>query len=192
MVLGLILCLPEESGSSPALIVAAMVLLPLCSGWILFAAARRLSRSDASFAAAYRRPVLAEVGSTGLVVAGAYPTLIALVNRFFGPWTSPFGFDLTYAPLWGGLSLACLAGTLLAYPFHLWMIRRGVVRWGAEGVGPSEARFSHGVYQLGRERYVPPCLSSSDLRRLAPVVGEIPSGARLRVRRSGGRYGMEE
>ena len=64
-----------------------------------------------------------------LVIAGAYPPMTALI-RFFIEWTVAIGFDLTYAPLWGGLSLACLAGTLVTYPFHLWMIRRGVIRWG--------------------------------------------------------------
>jgi hypothetical protein len=24
----------------------------------------------------------------------------------------------------------CLAGALVTYPFHLWMIRRAVIRWG--------------------------------------------------------------
>jgi hypothetical protein len=28
------------------------------------------------------------------------------------------------------LSLAALAGALAAYPLHLWMIRRGMIRWG--------------------------------------------------------------
>jgi poly(3-hydroxybutyrate) depolymerase len=127
--LGLLLCLQGDSGSSPVLPLAAMVLLPFCTGWLIFAAARRLSRPDASFSTAYRRPVLTEVVSTGLVIAGAYPPMTALI-RFFIEWTVAIGFDLTYAPLWGGLSLACLAGTLVTYPFHLWMIRRGVIRWG--------------------------------------------------------------
>ena len=127
--LGLLLCLQGESGSSPVLPIAMMVLLPFCAGWLIFAAARRLSRSDAGFSAAYRRPALAEVMSTGLVIAGAYLTMNALI-RLFDKWTVPLGIDPAYAPLWGGLSLACLAGTLVTYPFHLWMIRRGVIRWG--------------------------------------------------------------
>lgn len=53
-----------------------------------------------------------------------------LIGRFLARWTVPFGFDLFYPPLWGVLSLAALAGALVVYPLHLWMIRRGMIRWG--------------------------------------------------------------
>jgi hypothetical protein len=129
LVLGLALYLPQMF-TSPVLLIATMILAPFCAGWSIFAASRWISRSDGRFMICYRRPFLAEMVSTCLVLAGAYPTLIALIMRFFGRWTAPFGFDLTYAPLWGGLGLACLAGTLVTYPFHLWMIRRGVIRCG--------------------------------------------------------------
>ncbi len=118
------------SENSPLLLIATLALAPFCVGWLIFAASRGISRSDDRFSTAYHRPVLAELVSACLVLAGAYPTLIALIIRFLGPWTGPLIFDLTYAPLWGGLSLACLAGALVTYPFHLWMIRRGVIRWG--------------------------------------------------------------
>jgi len=109
-------------------------LLPLCSGALIFAAAKWLSRSDPPFEAAFRRPILAEAVSTFLVLAGAYPTVTAMETHYLGPWTSLFNIDLSYPPLWGTLVLAALAGALIAYPYHLWMIRRGVVRW---GVGPA-------------------------------------------------------
>jgi hypothetical protein len=135
VVLGLVLGLQTVPVDIPVLLftvamVLAMLLLPFGAGLLVFAAARRLSRSDGGFSAAFRRPVLAELASTALVLAGAYPTLIALITRFFGPWTGSFPIDPLYAPLWGGLSLACLAGALLAHPFHWWMIHRGVIRWG--------------------------------------------------------------
>ena len=107
-----------------------MILAPFCAGWLIFAASRWISRSDGRFLTSYQRPLLAETVSTCLVLAGAYPTLIELISQFLGHWTAAFGFDLSYPPLWGGLSLAAAAGTLVAYPFHLWMIRRGVIRWG--------------------------------------------------------------
>jgi hypothetical protein len=53
-----------------------------------------------------------------------------LIGRCFDRWTAPFGFDLSYPPLWGALCLAGVAATLLTFPFHLWMIRRGVIAWG--------------------------------------------------------------
>ena len=68
---------------------------------------------------------------TCLAVTGAYPTMILLGDIYLQRWAGPFGFDLLYPPLWGVFCMAALAGTLVAYPFHLWMIRRGVIRWGA-------------------------------------------------------------
>jgi hypothetical protein len=62
---------------------------------------------------------------------GVYPTVRILGDRYIEPWTSLFGLDLSYPPLWGVLCLAAIIGTLLAFPLHLWLIRRGEVRWGA-------------------------------------------------------------
>ena len=51
-ILGLIMCLQGRSGSSPAPVVAAMVLLPFCGGWLVYTTARWISRPDGSFCAA--------------------------------------------------------------------------------------------------------------------------------------------
>ena len=110
--------------------IAAMFLAPFCTGWLIFATARRISRSDKRFLGSYRRPLVAEIASTCLVLAGTFSTIIFLLNRFIGRWTAFFGLDLLYPPQWGVLSLATLVGTLVAYPLHLWMIRRGMIRWG--------------------------------------------------------------
>jgi hypothetical protein len=68
--------------------------------------------------------------STCLVLTGVYPVVNILIESYLSPWTVPFGFDLLYPPLWGALSLGAVAGTIVAYSFHLWMIRRGMIRWG--------------------------------------------------------------
>jgi hypothetical protein len=68
-------------------------------------------------------------------MAQGFATMIGLISRFFNRWTMQFGFDLFYPPLWGVLSLACLAGTLIAYPLHLWLIRRGIICWESEPRG---------------------------------------------------------
>jgi len=34
--------------------------------------------------------------------------------------------------LWGALCLGTIAGMLVTYPFHLWMLRQGELRWGSE------------------------------------------------------------
>jgi dienelactone hydrolase len=127
--LGLILHLPIAWYRGGFVGIAEILLAAFCVGWLIFAAARSLSRFDGRFAAAYRRPALAEVASTCLVCAAAFAVVNTLIMRVFGNWAS-FGFDLTYAPLWGSFSLAALAGTLVTYPLHLWLLRRGVIRWG--------------------------------------------------------------
>jgi hypothetical protein len=53
------------------------------------------------------------------------------IERWLSRWTAPFGFDLTYRPLWRALCLGALIGTLVAYLFDLWMLRRGLFRWRA-------------------------------------------------------------
>jgi len=130
VVLGLLFYLPQVFSRNLVLQIATTILLPFCAGWLIFAASRWLSRSDARYLTSFRRPLLAEMASTCLVLTGVYPTVVVLVNRFLDSWAGPYGIDLFYPPLWGVLSLAALAGTLVAYPFHLWMVRRGVIRWG--------------------------------------------------------------
>jgi uncharacterized protein len=129
IVLALILYFPQRFGDNLIILIASLILLSVCTGWLVFWVARQLSRTDDRFSSAYRRPLLAEAPSTVLVMAGAVPTIVVLVNRFFGRWPTPFGIDLFYPPLWGVLSLACLAGAVIAYPLHRWLIRRGVIRW---------------------------------------------------------------
>ena len=57
-------------------------------------------------------------------VAGGWPVFVLVVNRW-----SPFGLLLTDPLFWPLLTLATIVGALVAYPFHFWMARRGVVRW---------------------------------------------------------------
>jgi uncharacterized protein len=130
VVLGLLIYYPSVVGRTVAIQIATTFVVPLSAGWAVFASARLISLANASYRQSYRRPVAAEMASTCLVLAGVYPVVNALITKYLSPWTVPFGFDLLYPPLWGALSLGAVAGTLLAYPFHLWMIRRGVVQWG--------------------------------------------------------------
>jgi Na+/melibiose symporter-like transporter len=130
IVLGLLIYFPQVFGNNLILQITVLILLPLFIGWLIFATSRWLSRSDDRYLASFRRPVFAEVISTCLVLTGAYPTVVLLANTFFARWLGPFGLDLSYPPLWGTLCLATIAGTLVAYPFHLWMIQRGLICWG--------------------------------------------------------------
>ena len=130
-VLALILYLPQVFGTNLILQIVVILLMPFCTGWLVFAASRWISRSEPNYAQSYQRSLFAEAVSTCWVLTGAYPTVNILGSRYIEPWTVPFGFDLSYPPVWGLLCLAALIGTLLAFPIHLWIIRRDEIRWGA-------------------------------------------------------------
>jgi uncharacterized protein len=142
-VLALLMYYPGIFGAYLVLQIAATFLLPFCAGWLVFAISRRISKSETRYERIFRRPMFAEVVSTCLVLVGLYPTLNILIGRSLNRWTAPFGFDLSYAPLWDALCLGTFAGTLVAYPFHLWMIRRRVIRWGA--AEPTEEAAARGL-----------------------------------------------
>jgi poly(3-hydroxybutyrate) depolymerase len=135
-VLALLLYVPFVFGRYLVLQVAVTFLLPFAVGGLTFALSRSLSRSDPDFLRAHRRPIFAEAVSTCLVLTGVYPTVNLLISRYIAFWSEPFGFGLFHLPLWGALCLAAMIGTLLAYPFHLWMIRRGVIAWGQAPAAP--------------------------------------------------------
>lgn len=137
-VLALLLYFPQIFGAYLPLQIAATFLIPFCTGWLIAALSRWISRPNKIFELSYKSPLFAEAVSTCLVLVGLYPTVNILIGRWLNRLTVPFGFDLFYPPLWVALCLGTLIGALVAYPFHLWMIRRGLIRWG-EDIPPQEA-----------------------------------------------------
>ena len=129
-VLAVLIYAPTIAANSMLRQLAVITLLPIGSGMLVFAAAKGLSRSDPAFRDSLRRPVVAELASTFLVLTGAYPVELVGLQRVVGPWLGPFNLDFSYPPLWGALGVGTLAGALVTYPYHLWMIRRGVICWG--------------------------------------------------------------
>ena len=118
--------------------IAVSLLIPLFVGWLVFAVSRWISRSEAEHDFPSRRPLFAEVISTCLVLIGLYPVVYYPIIRWINLWAFPFGgwhqYYQFYPPLWGLLCLGAITGTLVAYPFHLWMLRRGLFRWGNEAI----------------------------------------------------------
>jgi hypothetical protein len=129
-VLALLLYVPHVFGRYLVLQVAVTFLIPFSVSGLTFALSRWLSRPDPGYGRAHRRPVFAEAVSTCLVLAAAFPTVNVIITSCIAPWAAPFGFGLFHLPLWGALCLATMVGVVLTYPFHLWMIRRGVIAWG--------------------------------------------------------------
>lgn len=129
-VMALLLYLPGIFGAYLGLQITAVFFLPFCAGWLVFAVSKWISRTDANYVISYRRSVFAEAVSTCWVLVGVYPTVAIINGRTIERWTVPFRFDLSYPPLWVVLCMAVFVGTLTALPLHLWMIRRGEIRWG--------------------------------------------------------------
>jgi D-alanyl-D-alanine-carboxypeptidase/D-alanyl-D-alanine-endopeptidase len=126
--------LPNVFGANLVTRISIALLLPLFIGWLVFTLSRWISRSETRHNFPSQRPLFAELVSTCLVLVGLFPVVNIISERYFLRWTYPLGFDLFYPPLWGALCLGAIAGTLVAYPFHLWMLRRGLFRWGAEAI----------------------------------------------------------
>ncbi len=120
---GVILTYPILS-DVPPLSFALIIFLPFITGLLIFRITRLISNLNDKYTIVLRRPVVAEVISTNMVLLGAFPVVIISVN-----WWFPFGFYLTSPPFWSVFSLAAIIGTLTAYPLHRWMIRRGFVEW---------------------------------------------------------------
>jgi uncharacterized membrane protein len=97
------------------------LLAPLLVGWLAFRAPLLDARLGIGCPRAAGRALLSEIISTFLVMAGLFPVL------FLGTLHATGGHnDLARLAWWGILALATLAGTLVAYPFHLWLARRGL------------------------------------------------------------------
>jgi D-alanyl-D-alanine-carboxypeptidase/D-alanyl-D-alanine-endopeptidase len=151
-VLALITYLPNVFGVNLLLQLAASLLVPLFVGWSIFTVSRWISRSAAGHDLYSRRPLFAELVSTFLALAGLFPVVNLIIMKWLNLWTFGFGgWDLLYPPLWGALCLGAIAGTLIAYPFHLWMLRRGLFRWGSEAIpeeGPARGLAWYGKVAL--------------------------------------------
>jgi dienelactone hydrolase len=125
-----------------------VVALPFLVDLLIHRAIGKSAPGDTQPSISLQRPLWAELSSTNMVLTGAYPVVIILIDRFLDPWY-PFGFGLTNPLLWGILSLGAMAGTLTAYPIHAWMIRRGLVRWQvASPVGADSARCQSVISKL--------------------------------------------
>jgi cephalosporin-C deacetylase-like acetyl esterase len=122
---GIILAYPVLSDVLP-LSLALLIFLSFITGLLIPRITGLTSSLDDRLTIVLRRPVLAEVISTNMVLVGAFPVVIILVN-----WWFPFGVYLTSPLLWSIFSLAAIIGALTAYPIHIWMIRRGFVEWRA-------------------------------------------------------------
>jgi len=100
-----------------------ILLAPFVVGLLIFRAPLVASRLGSKYRVAVRQSLLAEIVSTSLVLTGTFPVLFLLSKR----WFPDLGLN---SPLfWGFVSMGAVAGALIAYPFNLWMARRGFSFW---------------------------------------------------------------
>jgi|GEM_PF-385147 len=99
---------------SPLLVLVLVAGLPLATGWAM----NRLSRP--------RRSWSAELLSTNLVVAVVLPVAALIVRRWLYTWYPSPGWHAENPPFWAIVTIAACAAAVVAYPAHVWMIRRGL------------------------------------------------------------------
>jgi hypothetical protein len=100
-----------------------IVLAPFLVGWMFFRAPQLSLQRRISYWVALYRSALGELGSTVLVLGGMLPVLIFLPEKF---WF--FSADPTHPHFWGLVSLSVMTGTLLVYPFSLWLASKDDVK----------------------------------------------------------------
>jgi hypothetical protein len=95
------------------------LLVPFGVGWLGFRAPLLAYETKQRYWPAVTKSLLAELGSTLLVAAGAMPVIVLLENQW-----SPYTYDLAEPFFWALHTLAAFAGALVAYPLCLWMAHR--------------------------------------------------------------------
>jgi len=109
----------------PILTLLIALLLPWPTGMLIHLLAMLISHGDGRFKLPFQRPAHAELISASIAVAGTWPLFVFLANRYF-----PFGLSLLNPALCGLFLPVIILGTVITYPVNLWMIQRGLVRWG--------------------------------------------------------------
>ncbi len=117
--------LPLEQSDWPLFAFLFYIALPAITGLLVFLLAWVATPRDDRHRFPFRRPLLAAIISANMGVSGGWPVFVIIVNR------RSFSLLLTDPLFWPLLTLAATVGALVAYPFHIWMVHRGAVRWEA-------------------------------------------------------------
>ena len=129
LVIWFLLSYPDIYTQSILLQIGFSVLIPLVTGLLVFYLVRVLSTLGSKYRINLRRPLFTEILSTCLVLAGAYPVVIILIDKWLD-FLYPFGWDLSTPLLWIIFGLGAVAGSILAFPAHYWLIRSRIILWG--------------------------------------------------------------
>jgi hypothetical protein len=133
----------DATGIIAAAIVTAALGLPMwldviveyvagfAFGLLIFQALFMKGMLGGSYAEALRRSVLPEWLSMNGVMGGMVSVMVPLMLR------DPAAREATSLRFWGTMSLAVMAGTVIAYPFNVWLVRNGY-KHGMSTVRPQE------------------------------------------------------
>lgn len=119
---------PMVDNASPLVTLALLLGLPFIVSLFLFRLPFIASRLRARYGTALRVSILPETISILFVLAGMFPATmlpIALLQEVFG------GADPRTLALF---SFGAIMGAIVAYPFNLWMARRGYCVWPGDEV----------------------------------------------------------
>jgi len=111
------LFLPKSDPADFGLLISFLV------GWLIFRAPLVAARSHRGYLVAVLRSLPAEIISTILILIGLLWILIPLSENWW------FSLDPKTPLFWGVLSVGALVGTLLVYPYNVWMVRRDSAPW---------------------------------------------------------------
>jgi dienelactone hydrolase len=128
IVIGIVLTFPDVFNRAIYLQIIFSLLMPFITGFLVYHLVRMLSSLGSRYRLNLRRTIFAEVVSTCLVLGGAYPVVIILIDSWLS-WLFPFGWRLANPVLYVILFLGAIAGAILAFPAHYWLIRSGLIVW---------------------------------------------------------------
>jgi hypothetical protein len=123
---------PEVDNAGPALTLALMLGLPYLFGLFVFRATFMASRLGGRYGAALVASAFPELLSVLFVLAGVLPAVllpVSLLPELFGK-ADPRTLIL--------FSFGAVVGAIVAYPFNLWMVRRGYALWPAYAASSDE------------------------------------------------------
>nr|NIS79658.1 DUF4396 domain-containing protein [Anaerolineales bacterium] len=134
-------------GENIALVLSTLILPPLIIGAVIFRLMQLGSGDEEEPDFVVRRTWVAEFIATNATLAGSYPVVLLLIERWLEPWHG-FVWNLATPALWGVLMLGAIAGGLTAYPFQVWMLQRELTLWGWKHLYVAEtAEHKEGVRQ---------------------------------------------
>jgi dienelactone hydrolase len=124
----LVLAAASVIDTNEVVVIIASYVMAVITGLIISGRVKRSSAQEGGGREGPGGVLFPQIVSTNLALTGAGPVFMLLTSGWLELWY-PLGFDLGSPPIWAVLSLAAIAGALIAYPLHVWLIRRGLIQW---------------------------------------------------------------